>query len=63
MPGGSAANVLKGLAGVSGSSLRCQLVGMVGNDEAGAFYTDSLRRQGVEPALLVRGAGGVAVWF
>jgi sugar/nucleoside kinase (ribokinase family) len=54
VPGGSAANVLKGLARVSGGELACRLLGMVGADEAGALYTEQLRRQGVEPMLLVR---------
>ena len=54
VPGGSAANVLKGLAGVSGGTLQCQFVGMVGSDEAGAFYAQQLRSHGVEPLLLVR---------
>jgi len=61
LPGGSAANVLKGLAGVSDGSLRSQLVGMVGNDEAGSFYTQQLRQHGVEPVLLVRRARAAAV--
>lgn len=54
VPGGSAANVLKGLAGVSGGRLRCQLVGMVGADATGARYMQQLQAHGVEAALLVR---------
>lgn len=53
IPGGSAANVLKGLAGVSGGQLRCEMVGMVGADEAGESYTRELRSHGVEPRLAV----------
>jgi sugar/nucleoside kinase (ribokinase family) len=58
VPGGSAANVLKGLARLSGGDLACQLLGMVGADDAGALYTEQLRCHGVEPVLLVGARGG-----
>lgn len=57
VPGGSAANVLKGLARVSGGDLSCKLLGMVGADDAGALYTQQLRCQGVEPMLLTSTSG------
>lgn len=67
LPGGSAANVLKGLAGISGGTLRCEMVGVVGADEAGAFYTTELTAHGVTPRLLVRlslgGKGACARWW
>lgn len=60
VPGGSAANVLKGLAAVSGGAVSTQFMGMVGADEAGATYTRQMREHGVEPVLLVSGAGGLS---
>lgn len=58
LPGGSAANVLKGLASISGGTLRSQFMGMVGRDEAAAFFTEQMQEHGVEPLLLVRGGRG-----
>lgn len=56
VPGGSAANVLKGLANLSAGRVRCRFVGMVGTDTAAAEYEEMLRQQGVEPMLLVSSA-------
>ncbi|EFJ42029.1 hypothetical protein VOLCADRAFT_119562 [Volvox carteri f. nagariensis] len=54
IPGGSAANVVKGIANISGASgaVQCRFVGMVGRDETGAEYRRKLTAQGVEPLLL-----------
>ncbi|KAI8467790.1 MAG: Ribokinase-like protein [Monoraphidium minutum] len=52
VPGGSAANVLKGLAAVSGGALEPQFFGMVGADAAGSHYERELRAHGVQPRLL-----------
>lgn len=52
LPGGSAANVCKGLAGMA-QHMRCSFIGMVGSDSTGAEYSEALLLQGVEPALLV----------
>lgn len=61
IPGGSAANVLKGLANLGLSSdgapvLDCRFVGMVGADDTGAAYRRKLSAQHVTPCLLVRRA-------
>lgn len=58
--GGSAANVMKCLAGLSGcgeggsdGGVRCvRFVGMVGHDAAGEEYCQRLTESGVEPHLL-----------
>ena len=69
VPGGSAANVLKGLAGLAGSAasgttscstgpaLATAFVGMVGRDAAGAEYRASIAAHGVAPLLLESGSG------
>lgn len=65
VPGGSAANVMKGLAGLSGSAASCgsgpalaaAFVGMVGRDAAGAEYRASIAAHGVAPLLLESGSG------
>lgn len=38
IPGGSAANVMKGLANISHGALDCRFVGMIGKDATGAEY-------------------------
>ena len=53
MPGGSAANVVKGLANIMGKDVACTFVGMVGQDETGRQYKAGLAAQGVQPMLLV----------
>ncbi len=58
IPGGSAANVLKGIANLTSGSAHCRFVGMVGRDATGTEYRDKLAAQGVEPVLLVGGGGG-----
>eukprot|EP00884_Botryococcus_braunii_P009420 jgi/Botrbrau1/1847/Bobra.146_1s0041.1 len=58
VPGGSAANVLKGLANLavaSGRSVR--FIGMVGSDEMGRDYAMQLQEQRVEPRLLESTSG------
>jgi sugar/nucleoside kinase (ribokinase family) len=61
LPGGSAANVIKGLAGLAratgaSDSLQCRFAGMVARDVAGERYASALAAEGVEPLLLVAGA-------
>ncbi|MEW5301110.1 MAG: hypothetical protein WDW36_003990 [Sanguina aurantia] len=56
LPGGSAANVCKGLAGMA-QHMRCSFIGMVGCDSTGAEYGEALLLQGVEPALLTSLSG------
>lgn len=53
LPGGSAANVLKGLANLSAGRLECSFMGMVGKDATAAEYTSKLQQQGVTPRLVV----------
>ena len=48
-PGGSAANVAKGVANLGGDAA---FVGMIGRDDIGARYRDLLRSQKVRPILL-----------
>jgi hypothetical protein len=55
LPGGSAANVLKGLANLSAGRLECSFMGMVGKDATAAEYTSKLQQQGVTPRLVVSG--------
>jgi sugar/nucleoside kinase (ribokinase family) len=57
LPGGSAANVLKGLANLSAGRLECSFMGMVGKDATAAEYTSKLQQQGVTPRLVVSGIG------
>ncbi|EFN56268.1 hypothetical protein CHLNCDRAFT_57678 [Chlorella variabilis] len=57
VPGGSAANVLKGLASLAPASLSVAFVGMVGQDEAGWEYRQSITAHGVRPLLLESGTG------
>ncbi|CAG9460645.1 unnamed protein product [Pedinophyceae sp. YPF-701] len=52
IPGGSSANVAKGLASLAGDSLRVRFVGMVGNDDVGTSYRSKLEAAGVDPVLL-----------
>ena len=54
IPGGSAANVIRGLANLSAGSMRCQFAGMVGRDHTAQEYAKMLQQQGVEPILVVR---------
>lgn len=51
-PGGSAANVLKGLAALDGTRTLA-LVGNIGRDDVGAAYGDALERAGVSKSALV----------
>ena len=48
-PGGSAANVMKGIANLGGAA---SFVGMIGKDETGARYRALLASQNVSPILL-----------
>lgn len=58
IPGGSAANVMKGIANIAGTNgARCRFVGMIGTDATGAEYRRKLTSQGVEPLLLVSAHG------
>ncbi len=61
IPGGSAANVVKGICNIAGSGARCRFVGMIGADETGGEYRRKLAAQGVEPLLLVRRGAGLSV--
>ena len=45
VPGGSAANVIKGLAGLSSGRRPTAMVGMLGRDAAGAEYKKKLQSQ------------------
>lgn len=60
LPGGSAANVVKGLAGLSGAARRVALLGMLGRDAAGAEYKQKLAAQGVDTSLLLETDSGAA---
>jgi sugar/nucleoside kinase (ribokinase family) len=53
VPGGSAANVMKGLANISAGSMACKFMGMVGTDAVAQDYMDKLKQQNVQPILLV----------
>ena len=55
IPGGSSANVIKGLANLSppSGSLTAKFLGMVGRDATGQQYKQGLEQQGVVPLLLV----------
>ncbi|PNW80841.1 hypothetical protein CHLRE_07g331800v5 [Chlamydomonas reinhardtii] len=57
IPGGSAANVVKGVANIAGGHASCRFVGMVGADATGAEYRAKLSAQGVAPVLLESGSG------
>ncbi|GLC40082.1 hypothetical protein PLESTB_000627100 [Pleodorina starrii] len=57
IPGGSAANVVKGIANIAGGGARCRFVGMIGSDDTGAEYRRKLAAQGVEPLLLESTSG------
>ncbi len=49
IPGGSAANVMKGLANISRRSLPCKFMGMVAKDETGAEYRCAPRQAQCSP--------------
>jgi sugar/nucleoside kinase (ribokinase family) len=53
LPGGSAANVMKGVAHLSAGQVCCKFMGMVGSDATAAAYKHKLEQQGVQPLLLV----------
>lgn len=53
VPGGSAANVMKGLANISGGRVHCKFMGMVGTDAVAQDYMQKLKEQNVQPVLLV----------
>ncbi|KAG2441983.1 hypothetical protein HYH02_009776 [Chlamydomonas schloesseri] len=57
IPGGSAANVVKGVAQIAGGGAACRFVGMVGADATGAEYRAKLAATGVAPVLLESGSG------
>ena len=52
IPGGSAANVMKGLSGIMGSAIDAQFIGMVGQDGTGDEYATRLEAKGVSQVLL-----------
>lgn len=54
-PGGSAANVMKGVANLGGEAA---FVGMVGSDDVGRRYRELLAAQNVRPVLLEAVGGG-----
>jgi hypothetical protein len=54
IPGGSAANVMKGVANLSAGRVCCKFVGMVGTDATAEAYRRKMEQQGVQPVLLVR---------
>eukprot|EP00879_Flechtneria_rotunda_P019425 GHRR01020403.1.p1 GENE.GHRR01020403.1~~GHRR01020403.1.p1 ORF type:complete len:362 (+),score=81.26 GHRR01020403.1:226-1311(+) len=60
VPGGSAANVLKGMANISSGRVHCILMGMVGADATAKDYKQKLQKQGVQPMLLESSAGPTA---
>lgn len=53
IPGGSAANVMKGVANLSAGQVCCKIMGMVGTDSTAEAYRRMLQQQGVQPVLLV----------
>lgn len=58
MPGGSAANVCRCLAGLEGTTgRRVRFVGMVGADPSGVEYREKLAAAGVDPLLPVATSG------
>jgi len=57
VPGGSAANVMKGVANISQGGLLCKFAGMIGDDETGKQYQSKLASECVEPLLLVSSSG------
>lgn len=58
IPGGSAANVAKGLAGLSAGRRPVAFVGMLGRDAAGMEYRKKLAAQGVDTRLLLESGSG-----
>eukprot|EP00775_Hariotina_reticulata_P013102 gene13102-13230_t len=60
VPGGSAANVMKGLANISAGQALCKFMGMVGQDTTAADYKEKLQQQGVQPVLLETEQGPTA---
>ena len=58
IPGGSAANVMKGVANLSGGRVRCKFMGMVGTDSTAEAYRHKMQQQGVQPVLLVSSIEG-----
>jgi sugar/nucleoside kinase (ribokinase family) len=60
IPGGSCANVTKGLAMLSDGALRVRFVGMIGADASGAEYREKLAAEDVEPMLLESTSGSTA---
>mgnify|MGYP001807425841 CR=1 FL=1 len=59
IPGGSAANVMKGLANLSGGRVCCKFMGMVGTDSTAEAYKHKMEQQGVQPVLLVSRQAGI----
>ena len=53
IPGGSSANVIKGLANLAPHRVTATFLGMVGRDATGREYRQRLEEQGVVPVLLV----------
>ncbi|KAK3259685.1 hypothetical protein CYMTET_31330, partial [Cymbomonas tetramitiformis] len=50
-PGGSAANVIRGLAGFNQVGFKCAFIGKVGTDAAGAQYACGLEERGITSLL------------
>mmetsp|Transcript_21380 Transcript_21380/g.46797 ORF Transcript_21380/g.46797 Transcript_21380/m.46797 type:complete len:380 (+) Transcript_21380:82-1221(+) len=57
IPGGSAANVMKGMANLGQGTLEAKFVGMIGKDATGEDYRHGLQAQGVRPLLLETDSG------
>ncbi|KXZ43676.1 hypothetical protein GPECTOR_83g288 [Gonium pectorale] len=57
IPGGSAANVMKGIANIAGGAAQCRFVGMIARDATGEDYRAKLAAQGVAPLLLESDTG------
>lgn len=53
IPGGSAANVTKGLTNIMKEGVSAQFIGMIGKDATGSEYRERLQSHGVKPLLLV----------
>ncbi|GAB4817507.1 hypothetical protein N2152v2_004553 [Parachlorella kessleri] len=58
VPGGSSANVIGALAGLSDKQLLVVFVGMLGSDAAGAEYRQKMQAQGVDTRCLMEAASG-----
>jgi sugar/nucleoside kinase (ribokinase family) len=63
VPGGSAANVMKGLANISAGRVHCKFMGMVGTDAVAQDYMQKLKQQNVQPVLLVSRVMSLVCWL